>query len=103
MENYVLQNRWLPEGNKLYYYGLRNRENLFRNTLPLSKKQRQIIAKLPSPLTAEECSALGKLLGEQVVKEKDLRKTPASLREARFCTSCAANDYIIPGLEFDGE
>lgn len=30
MSEYVLQNRWRLEGRKLCYYGLRNRENLFR-------------------------------------------------------------------------
>lgn len=103
MERYVLQNRWIPEGNGLYYYGLRNRENLFRNTVRLSKKQRQIIAKLPCTLDGGEKKCLGKLLGEQVVPENAKRKSPASLREAAFCACCAANDYIIPGLEFDSE
>ena len=28
-EIYYIQNRWKLENNKLYYYGLRNKENLF--------------------------------------------------------------------------
>ena len=36
MEMYFLQNRWRLEGNALQYYGLRNRENLFRNRIRLS-------------------------------------------------------------------
>ena len=28
-------------------------------------------------------------------------KNAKSLDEARFCTNCVANDFIIPGLEFD--
>ena len=30
---YYLQNRWKLEENKLYYYGLRNKENMFKNTV----------------------------------------------------------------------
>ena len=100
---YRLQNRWVPEGNRLYYYGLRNKADLFRNTVRLTRRQREIIARLPGPLTAAEQQALGPLLGVQVVEASAWRPTPASLREARFCTSCAANDFILPGLEFDGE
>ncbi|MBQ7378500.1 MAG: hypothetical protein IJW70_02325 [Clostridia bacterium] len=101
MQEYVLQNRWVLEGNALYYYGLRNKENMFRNTVRLTKAQQKIIASLPSFLTDEQKKALGALLGTQVVLQADYRPTPKSLMEARFCTACAANDFIIPGLEFD--
>lgn len=37
---FYLQSRWKLEGKKLYYYGLRNRENLFRNQVSVSKKER---------------------------------------------------------------
>lgn len=100
---YHLQARWKLEGNRLYYYGLRNRENLFRNHVKLSTRQVKIVASLPKALTREEKEVLGRLLGEQIVPADQLRTVPASLRQARFCTTCCANDFIIPGLEFDTE
>lgn len=98
---YCLQSRWKLEGNRLYYYGLRNRGEMFQNTVRLSKKQRGIIAALPKELDQSEKAALKGLLGVQVVPQSEVRKIPASLAEARFCTSCCANDFILPGLEFD--
>lgn len=98
---YHLQTRWKLEDKALYYYGLRNRENLFRNRVKLTGRQREIIEQLPCDLTEGQKALLGPLLGVQVVKGDQLRRTPASLKEARFCTSCCANDFILPGLEFD--
>ncbi len=98
---YCLQSRWKLEGNRLYYYGLRNRGEMFQNTVRLSKKQRGILAALPKELDQSEKAALKELLGVQVVPQSEVRKIPASLAEARFCTSCCANDFILPGLEFD--
>lgn len=98
---YALQNRWVLENGSLIYYGLRRKERLFRNQIRLTKKQAEIIAALPKELSETEKKRLGALLGEQVVLQRDLRRTPSSIREAVFCTQCIANDYIIPGLEFD--
>lgn len=103
MSEYVLQSRWRLEGRKLHYYGLRNRENLFHNEIRVSKKQAAIIATLPRTLSKPEQRLLGRLLGQQVVPAEQLVKVPTSLGEAHFCTSCCANDFIIPGLEFDQE
>ena len=98
---YYLQNRWKLEENKLYYYGLRNKENMFKNTVKLSKKQAEIISALPSELSDQEKVILKPLIGTQIVDENHLIETPKSIREAHFCKNCAANDFIIPGLEFD--
>lgn len=98
---YVLQNRWKLEERKLVYYGLRNRESLFQNEIRLSEKQRAVVASLPGELKPQQKKTLGKLLGTCVVEAEKLRRTPRSIREAVFCTGCCANDYIIPGLEFD--
>ena len=98
---YFLQNRWKLENNKLYYYGLRCGDNLFKNTVKLSKKQKIIISSLPSKLSSDEIKALDKLINVQVVTENELKHTPKSLSEAHFCKTCCANDFIIPGLEFD--
>ncbi|MDE5602088.1 MAG: hypothetical protein K2J16_06290, partial [Clostridia bacterium] len=98
---YYLQERWKLQNGKLKYYGLRNKPVMFKNTVKLSKAQSQIIEKLPCELTDFELQKLRGLLGVQVVDEKHKKRTPTSLDEARFCVNCAANDFIIPGLEFD--
>ena len=100
---YDLQSRWRLEGRLLRYYGLRSQPHLFRNTVRLSRKQQGILQKLPCELTDGEKNSLGGLVGVQVVPSKDKRRIPASFGEARFCRTCIANDFMIPGLEFDGE
>lgn len=98
---HYLQNRWKVEGRFLCYYGLRNRKDMFHNRIKLNEVQLGIISSLPKVLTEKEKKALGKLRGRQIVTKEELRKTPGSLEEATFCVSCAANDFMIPGLEFD--
>lgn len=100
----TLQSRYKLEKNFIYYYGLRNRDHLFENKIKVNKKQLAILKILPKDLTEEEKKILGpKIYGVAVVNEKDLKKVPTSFKEARFCTKCAANDFMIPGLEFDEE
>ena len=98
---YALQNRWKQEGKKLVYYGLRNRKNLFCNEVTLNAAQRAIVTSLPRELTPQELRSLGPLVGSCVVPADQVRTTPKTLHEARFCRDCCANDYMIPGLEFD--
>lgn len=100
---YFLQNRWKIEEKSLRYYGLRNKENLFKNTVKLNKRQLEILNKLPAELSKEEQGVISSFIGKQVVQEKDLITIPRSLEEARFCKNCVANDYIIPGIEFNEE
>lgn len=100
---YYLQNRWKLENSNLYYYGLRNKKDMFRNKIRLSKKQIKIISLLPKDLDEKEKNILGNLIDIQIVPQSKLKKTPKSLLEAKFCKTCCANDYIIPGLEFDEE
>ena len=100
---YHLQSRWRLEYNILRYYGLRNRPDLFRNTVKLNSRQRAIIQRLPCELTPDEVRTLKGLAGVQVVPTKDVRAVPASLSEATFCRTCIANDFMIPGLELDGD
>ena len=100
---YYLQSRWLLEGKKLFYYGLRNRENMFRNSVALSAAQRRIVSALPKELNAEEKKILKNLLGVQVVEAGARKRVPKDWSEAQFCTTCCANDFMIPGLEFDGQ
>lgn len=100
---YDLQNRWKQEGNVLRYYGLKNKQEMFKNTVKLNKKQLEIIKKLPCELSGEEIKILKNLFGNQVVDIADKKVTPKSFEEARFCKRCVANDFMIPGLEFDEE
>mgnify|MGYP001625051484 FL=1 len=100
---YYLQSRWQLEGKKLFYYGLRNRENMFRNSVALSAAQRRIVSALPKELNAEEKKILKNLLGVQVVEAGARKRVPKDWSEAQFCTTCCANDFMIPGLEFDGQ
>lgn len=100
---YYIQSRWKLENKKLHYYGLRNAPNMFRNDIAVSKKQADILATLPRELNRQELSVLGNLIGKQVVSEHDRKYIPQKLSEATFCTGCCANDFIIPGMEFDDQ
>ncbi len=98
---FYLQSRWKLENGRLRYYGLRQKPNMFKNSVRLSRRQENIIKKLPCELDADEMGTIRAFLGVQVVEAEALRKVPESLGEARFCKTCVANDFIIPGLEFD--
>ena len=74
-----------------------------KNKRKLSSKQLEVIRQLPKSLSPDEMSLLDPLLGTEVVLTNELRETPKSLEEAQFCTRCAANTYMIPGLEFNEE
>ena len=100
---YDIQNRWKLENGHLRYYGLRNREEMFRNTIKLSREQLAIAERLPCELTPDEIHVLGGLFGAQIVELSEKKSTPTSLDNARFCKKCIANDFIIPGIEFDSE
>lgn len=98
---YHIQSRWKLEGKRLHYYGLRNAPNMFRNTVAVSGKQASILSTLPRELTQQELAVIKNLIGKQVVLEQERRQIPKKLSEATFCANCCANDFIIPGLEFD--
>lgn len=98
---YELQNRWRLEKSVLRYYGLRNLPNMLKNTVKLTKKQCAVVKRLPCELSIGELKLLKGLVGVQIVRSEDKKRTPASLDEARFCTGCVANDFMIAGLEFD--
>ena len=100
---YDIQSRWKLEGNVLRYYGLRNQPNMFKNTVKLSKKQKSIIEKLPCDLSDDEMNILKNLVGAQIVDSSSKRAIPSSFDDATFCTTCVANDFMIPGIEFDSD
>ena len=98
---YDIQSRWKAENSRLVYFGLRNKPNMFKNTVRVSKKQMAIIERLPCALTDDELRIIKPLLGTQIVSAQQKRIIPSRLADARFCVECIANDYIIPGIEFD--
>ncbi|MDE6758001.1 MAG: hypothetical protein K2J89_01825 [Clostridia bacterium] len=98
---FYLQNRWKLENGRLRYYGLRNKPYMFKNVVKLTKSQERIVKNLPCELSDAEIKTMKDLIGKQVVKSEELRATPKSLKDARFCKTCIANDFIIAGLEFD--
>ena len=58
---YSLQSRWKINGNNLIYYGLQNKENLFKNRIKISRSQAEIITSLPKELNENELKSLGNL------------------------------------------
>ncbi len=100
---YYLQNRWKLSGKKLVYFGIRCGVNLNKNKIKLNKRQSEIIAKLPKELSRKEIAALKKVILCGAVAKSVPKKTPLSLAEAKFCKRCCANDFIIPGLEFNSD
>ena len=102
MELY-LQSRWRLEGKFLRYYGLRKKPYLLENTIKLKKKERAALSALLSGL-APDLKALSRLIEREIIVPKEkIRTVPSSLDQARFCHSCVANDFMIPGIEFDDE
>ena len=98
---YDLQSRWKIEDHSLKYYGMRSKPNIFKNKYHLNDLQRSIVARLPAVLSDAEMEAVKPFLGIQIVPADQKRTIPKKLSEAKFCTDCIANDFIIPGLEFD--
>lgn len=100
----TLQSRWILKNKILTYYGLRNKEYLFKNTFKLNKKQLNIIKNLPKNLSEDEKLIVKQFIDEGIIiDEANLKKTPKSLDEATFCKACAMNDFMVPGVEFNDE
>ena len=100
MEVY-LQKRWRLEGRTLVYYGIRRKPYLLKNKVKLTKKEFQAISSL---LKQEpyKSHVLNRLIKQNIVVFKEqLNKIPVSLKQAQFCKSCVANNFMIPGIEFD--
>jgi len=103
-EKYVLQNRWQLKNQLLEYYGMRVKPNFLKNKIRISKSTKKIILSLPKVLNASEVKKLNRLIVENIiVPESAIERTPISIDKATFCKECVANDYIIPGLEFNIE
>ncbi len=75
---------------------------MFQNTVSLTSAEKAVVEQLPCELNERQKRDAQRLLDEGVIVPKQaLRPVPHSLEQARFCTTCVANDYILPGLEFD--
>lgn len=99
---YYLQSRWKIENQSIYYYGMRKKPDLLKNKIHLSKTERDVLHLLPKELDIQELKILNRLIKQQiVVEEHSVKQIPQSLDEAVFCKCCAANTFIIPGLELD--
>ena len=98
---YYLQFRWKLLNGTLLYHGIRSGDKLNKNVIKLSARQEKIIKLLPCELNEKQIKILGKVICEGAVGEGLPALPPANLKEAVFCKNCSANDFIIPGLQFD--
>lgn len=101
----VLQSRWRLEGQTLVYYGLRQPPHLFHRRIWLDRRTAALVASLDGKRDISQyirTPGFQKLLREGIVTDRSLLRTsPSSLEDAAYCVRCAANDYVIPGLELD--
>lgn len=101
----VLNRRWKIQGRDLLYFGLRRWPHTLKNRIRLSKKSLHIIKSFDgahSLSAAQTTGTVRKLISQGVVLDAASQiELPKSLDEARFCKKCVANDFMIPGIEFD--
>ena len=101
---FKLQSRWVIEKNYLVYYGMRVKPYFLKNKVHVSDRVICILNKLPKDLSNLERRVLFKLVKSNiVVSEEKYRTVPKSLNEATFCKECVANDFIIPGIEYNSD
>ena len=98
---YYLQNRWKLSRGRLVYYGVRCGEKLNKNVIKLNGKQEKLLAALPCELNKKQLKLLRGAVENRAIAESLPATTPKNLKEAKFCANCSANDFIIPGLEFN--
>lgn len=103
----VLQNRWVLQKNSLYYYGLRKVPYVLKHKIRLSAATAKVIAsfdgktQLTPSLYTRQIKKLIQL--KIIVDQSEFRHSPNNWEQATFCKSCCANDYMIPGIEFNEE
>lgn len=100
---YYLQNRWKLSRGRLVYYGIRCGDKLNKNVIKLNGRQEKLLASLPCELSAKQLKILREVVENRAISENLPAVTPKSLKEAKFCTNCSGNDFIIPGLEFNDQ
>lgn len=94
---FYLANRWKLNKNRLIYYGLQTE----KNKIKISGFEKKLILSLPRKLTEKERRKAKRLIESGIIGEDKPLPPPKSLNEAKFCKSCCANDFIIPGIKFD--
>jgi hypothetical protein len=99
---YVLQSRWKIEGKHLIYYGIRKKPNLNKNKIKLTKKEADFWGGFVKGRFDIQDKIFKKFLVQRIiVLESEFIETPKTLDEAVFCKDCIANNYMIPGIEFN--
>ena len=102
MTEYNLQSRWKLEHRKLLYFGMRKAPYFLKHTLKINAVVEQLLQALPKHLTAQEKNVLKPYLDQGiVVLTNEVKTLPKSLEKAQFCVECVANDFLIPGIEFN--
>ena len=110
----ALQYRWQIGESKnrpvLVYYGLRNPPQHLQLVLEIAPEiagaiasldGRSGLADLPDTLTSHPQFA--RLAQEGVIVDASDVRRPATRQDHRQCVRCVNDDYLLPGLEFDGE
>lgn len=97
-----LQNRWRIEGNYLVYYGIRRKPFTNHNRIKLSNKDLLWLNNLDNYPSTKLKKSQTRLINEGIVVD-DSQYSPLkeSFDDAVFCKKCCANDFAIPGLEFN--
>lgn len=101
----ILQNRWKIEDKALIYYGIRKKPYTLQNRIRVSSPALRAIGEMDGVKELAEYPrypVINKLVRQGVIVDRSqYRIVPNNLESARFCRRCAANDYVIPGLEFN--
>ncbi|MEG2414285.1 MAG: hypothetical protein RSB61_06510, partial [Clostridia bacterium] len=89
---------------KLVYYGIRKKPYTTKNVLKISKADKTWLNSLENFDSEKLTRSQKRFLHDGiVVDERDYIPTVNSLAEAKFCKRCCANDFVIPGLEFNSD
>lgn len=108
----ALQYRWKvharPGGACVVYYGLRNPPDHVRRQLDVPADLAGHLRALDGSVAAVDLPAAlvghpvyAELVSLGVVVDRDRVRAAATPESHRECTRCVANDYLLPGLEFD--
>jgi len=97
------------EGKFLKYYGLRNYPDTLQRIIKLGPRDIAFIQSMDGKTPLEYITTkhppskrIRSLLTQGVVVDQSQwRDLPTGLNQARYCRKCGANDFMIPGLEFD--
>lgn len=101
----VLHNRWKIQGRYLVYFGIRKKPYTLKNRIKLNKINRDTILSMDGfhPLEYyKKTRTISRLISQGIIIDAASQKSPPdSFDKAVFCKKCVANDFMIPGIEFD--